>query len=101
MQIVVDIPEEIYKASQIIDVKHEDVIQIPLEVIKNGTPLPKGHGELKDTKAILDKFDDAYISNVGLVPDNLAEGFVQCEELIKTATTLVKADKAERRIRNE
>ena len=40
MQIVIDIPEEIYKASQIIDVKYEDVIQIPLEVIANGTPIP-------------------------------------------------------------
>lgn len=39
MQIVIKIPEEIYKASQIIDVKYEDVIQIPLEVIANGTPL--------------------------------------------------------------
>lgn len=37
MKIVIDIPEKIYKASQIIDAKYEDVIQIPLEVIKNGT----------------------------------------------------------------
>ena len=43
IELVVKIPEEIYKASQIVDVKHEDVIQIPLEVITNGTPLPKGH----------------------------------------------------------
>lgn len=38
MQIVIDIPEEIYEASQMIDVKYEDTIQIPLEVIANGTP---------------------------------------------------------------
>jgi hypothetical protein len=48
MELIINIPEDIYKASQIIDVKYEDVIQIPLEVIKNGTPLPKGHGDLKD-----------------------------------------------------
>ena len=48
IELVIKIPEEIYKASQIIDVKHEDVIQIPLEVIANGTPLPKGHGRLID-----------------------------------------------------
>lgn len=41
MQIVIDIPDEIYKVSQVIDVKYEDVIQIPLEVIANGTPLSK------------------------------------------------------------
>lgn len=39
MKLIIDIPEEVYKASQIIDVKYEDVIQIPLEVIKNGTPI--------------------------------------------------------------
>lgn len=43
MKIVIDIPEEIYKASQIVDVKYEDVIQIPLEVISNGKPLNPGH----------------------------------------------------------
>ena len=39
IELVIKIPEEIYKASQIIDAKYEDVIQIPLEVIKNGTLL--------------------------------------------------------------
>lgn len=40
MQMVINIPEEIYKASKIIDVQYEDVVQIPLEVIANGTPIP-------------------------------------------------------------
>ena len=48
IELVVKVLEEIYKASQIIDVKYEDVIQIPLEVIANGTPLPKGHGRIGD-----------------------------------------------------
>ena len=47
IELVIKVPEEIYKASQIIDVKHEDVIQIPLETIANGTPLPKGHGRIR------------------------------------------------------
>lgn len=48
IELLIKIPEEIYKASQIIDAKYEDVVQIPLEVIVNGTPLPKGHGRLID-----------------------------------------------------
>lgn len=40
MKILINIPEEIYKASKIIDVQYEDVVQIPLEVIANGTPIP-------------------------------------------------------------
>lgn len=43
---MIKIPKEIYESSQILDVKHEDVIQIPLEVIANGTPLSE---ELADT----------------------------------------------------
>lgn len=46
IELVIKIPEEIYKASQILDVKYEDTVQIPLEVIANGTPLPKRHGRL-------------------------------------------------------
>lgn len=47
IELVIKIPEEIYKASQIIDVKHEDVIQIPLENIANGTPLDKIKAEIE------------------------------------------------------
>lgn len=46
IELIVKIPENVYKASKIFDVKYEDVIQIPLEVIANGKPLPKGHGKL-------------------------------------------------------
>lgn len=46
MKIIIDIPEEIYKASQILDVKYEDTIQIPLEIIAKSNPLPKNHGRL-------------------------------------------------------
>lgn len=48
MQIVIDIPEEIYKESKIIDGLYENVIQIPLEAIANGTVLPEKHGRLID-----------------------------------------------------
>ena len=46
IELVIKIPEEIYIASRILDVKHEDTVLIPLEVIANGTPLPKRHGRL-------------------------------------------------------
>ena len=48
VKLIVEIPKEIYKASQIIDVKYDDVIQIPLEVIKNGTPLDDVKVEIKE-----------------------------------------------------
>ena len=48
MQIIIDIPEEIYKASQILDVKYEDTVQIPLEVIANGSSLDKIRADIID-----------------------------------------------------
>ena len=50
MKLIIDIPEEVYRASRIIDVKYEDVIQIPLEVLANGTPLDD----------VINKIDKAY-----------------------------------------
>ena len=47
MKIMIEIPDELYKASQIVDVKYEDVIQIPLEVIANGTPIDELEREIK------------------------------------------------------
>ena len=47
MKLIIDIPEEIYKASQIIKPKYDDVIQIPLEVIANGTPLSEKLEKIK------------------------------------------------------
>lgn len=60
MLIVIDIPKEIYKASQILDVKYEDTVQIPFEVIANGMPLDKISAEIekhrRKTKSI-DSYD--------------------------------------------
>ena len=52
MNLIINIPDEVYKATQVIKPKHDDVIQIPLEVIANGTPLPKGHGRLIDANEL-------------------------------------------------
>ena len=50
IELVIKIPKWMYKASQIINVKYEDVIQIPLEVIANSTPL-------EDIKTEIEKMD--------------------------------------------
>ena len=76
IELVIKIPEGIYKASQIIDVKYEDVIQIPLEVIAHSIPLPKGHGRIIDENKISsfrwDKLDN---------------------HAVVTAPTIIEADK--------
>lgn len=91
MKIIIDIPEEIYRASQILDVKYEDTVQIPLEVIAKGTPLPKGHGRLIDA-------DDAISKICGISCGcNLMEcGYDRpCFSIkrIQSAHTIIEADK--------
>lgn len=61
--------------------------------IKNGVPFPKEHGRLIDADSLLNKFDETYRSKIGLVPDCLAEGFVQCEKLIKSEPTIYEGVK--------
>lgn len=87
IELVVKIPEEIYKASQIIDVKYEDVIQIPLEVIANGTLLPKRHGRIADM--------DAAIKCIEKVEGEDAIWAISLIEWACSKRTIIEADKAE------
>ena len=52
MQIVIDIPDRIYNIVQnkTLNIIDSEIVE---ETIRNGTPLPKGHGKLKDADSIL------------------------------------------------
>lgn len=51
MKIVIDIPEEEYKLA----CKYpESTYILPAEIIKKGTPLPKGHGRLIDEDNVIE-----------------------------------------------
>lgn len=89
IELVIRIPEEIYKASQILDVKYEDTVQIPLEVIANGTFLPKGHGRLIDVDELLES-KIQIIDEVGTVMD------VVEIDMIDDTQTIIEADKEAR-----
>ena len=61
MQIVIDIPEEVYKSIQDNDycgISNADMYN----AVKNGTPLPKGHGKLVDLDQMChDYWDGGYM----------------------------------------
>jgi hypothetical protein len=94
IELVIKIPEEIYESSQIIDVKSEDVIQIPLEVIANGTPLPKGHGKLVDISKI-DK--DRIESDNPIIYLTINGQYTEAISLdyLNDLPTIIEADQAE------
>lgn len=97
MKLIIDIPKytiDIAKLGSVIsDTDNETVAK----AIADGIPLPKEHGRLIDADSLLSKFDEAYKSKIGLVPDCLAEGFLQCEKLINNEPTIYKGAKNENR----
>lgn len=50
MKIVIDIPEEFYEIIKTQETYIEEVGCILQDSAKNGTPLPKGHGDLIDRR---------------------------------------------------
>lgn len=57
MHIVIDISEEMYEELKYLNV-HGFTTAVE-EAVANGTPLPKGHGRLKDIDAIIDALDSS------------------------------------------
>ena len=82
MQIVIDIPHFIYEQILKGHISKKTIAKI----FSNGTPLPKGHGRLKD----IDWIDDN-------CPDYRTEDGAWCYkwEDIDNATSIIEADKGE------
>lgn len=77
MQIVIDIPIEQYN-----EIVYNDVNKLR-EIIKNGTPLPKGHGRLIDANKVM-----CFRYCI------CGEEIVEAED-IRNAQTIIEADKEE------
>lgn len=54
MKIVIDIPEKVYNALTHTEFDANLVVDEMRKAIKNGKPLPKGHGDLIDRNELLD-----------------------------------------------
>ena len=87
MQIVIDIPPKLYKELKIVTVTHagEVFAQKLIRYIKNGTPLPKGHGRLKDIDWIDNNCDTHYSDKDG--------SWCYTWRDIDGAPTIIEADK--------
>ncbi len=62
MKIVIDIPDEMYDWLDN-GFPDEDDAERLWQVVKNGTPLPKGHGRLIDADELFDKIQFADFSS--------------------------------------
>lgn len=89
MQIVIDIPEESFKAIKNKHFAFHDDINDLFHWIANGTPLPKGHGRIIDIAQL------EYLAAL----NQAVHGHITWQEAIKrikaSAPTIIEADKAE------
>jgi len=84
MQIVIDISEELYKHIKNDNVYYLEDGGVLYDIVKNGTPLPKGHGRLGDLDALRDE-----VSSWGMndyEPSDFTDAIDQTD-------TIIEADK--------
>jgi hypothetical protein len=88
MKIIIDIPEEMYKAIKYGANGFSNYLHIATKI---GTPLPKCHGRLGDLSKIYDKLNEVQIEGT-----EEYKGLGEAKQIICDATTNVEADKENR-----
>lgn len=82
MKIVIEIPDELYKHIHNENVYYLEDGEDLYTIVKNGTPLPKGHGRLIDGDALYKLFEQ--------------DNFIwEADSYILTAPTIIEADRGE------
>lgn len=97
MQIVIDIPEKIYKAIQdntYCGISNSDMY----DAIRNGTPLPKGHGGLVDKSKICKAIpaEEDNCTGMGMTLEEMEaynDGVNAMYSLVQGASVIIEADK--------
>lgn len=86
MKLVIDIPDAEYERIQALDWKNSSRWYSPVSnAIHNGTPLPKGHGDLVDRDKVIDLLNEQeynYYTELDKVVDTVYE-----------ADAIIEADK--------
>ena len=97
LELVIKIPKEMYKWVNDVNKFFDDYGTSDfIDLVKNGTPLPKGHGELKDANAMINKLCTHEASEFF--------GSVTCAEImdfINDEKPIIEANKAESEERDD
>jgi len=99
MQIVIDIPEKVYRILKYFESAFDgfdgfepsDVKGALIKATMQGKVLPKGHGELKDVSKFIYDCDCGVCDKICCC-DNCVHHIVR-EKVIKDAPTIIEADK--------
>lgn len=85
MKLVIDISKEIYDGIKMGMRNTDDMAEIG-DAVENGTPLPKGHGDLKDVQDIINRINLNYNNHQSIDAYSL-------KDMIATVPTIIKANK--------
>lgn len=83
MRLMIDIPDKIYET-----VQNGTYCGTLYEELKNGTPLPKGHGRLIDADMVCDELEGKSFST--------SSDYHNAIDAVDDAPTIIEADKAEK-----
>ena len=101
MELLIKIPEKIYKAIQdntYCGISNSDMY----DAIRNGTPLPKGHGDLKDVDALKNSYGLECATKYGNESkEQQANSYdtmmlYEIADMLDYAPTIIEADKENR-----
>ena len=87
MQIVIDIPEEEYRKVQ----DGRASVSMMQKAIRNGTPLPKGHGRLGDLDKIKKEMQN-YHDDCAKTSEYTRLGFETAIAVVEDAPTIIEAE---------
>ena len=98
MQIVIDVPDEDYKRIKDMPDAFNSLTSRAYKSIKNGTPLPKGHGRLVDADKIsrVNYAEEDNLTGYGMTYDEMGaynDGINDMYRRVKNAPTVIEADK--------
>lgn len=87
MRMVLDIPEEVFDEiynKNYYSLKGKEALRV---AVRNGTPLPKGHGDLKDVNKLKEAFIKWGIALQGSFTDS------DIANIVYNSPTIIEADK--------
>ena len=88
IELVIKIPNETYQDIVKNGFIYDEDNEVVTHVIKNGTPLPKGHGRLIDSNIL-----KGHIDKLPCLPDgNFAGNHSALKALINMQSTIIEAD---------
>ena len=99
MEIVIKIPEELYKQITVEKLYFLEDGENLCTAVENGTPLPKGHGDLKDANELKKAYDEriTYLYTLNKKDNPSREAKIcatnWCVNTIDELPTIIEADK--------